>query len=238
MKTICFLSLLVATAFAFAPNAPSSRDSTSVNASRRDVLAGIAFAPVSFAALPAFAKDSKVAPGTMFSGVYTDPKHPKGYRVVRETPKGAAIVLQDGPKSDIIRLNAKTKYNKKKDETTLTIDFSVKGGPKNLPGVYKNGKISFPDGNAWPKSSGIDGVYSDPNHPKGYRVVRVQGDGKVCVELQDEADGPVIELVGKMKSSQGYLFIDFSPKGGPKNLAATFKKNKLVFPDGNSWTKL
>jgi hypothetical protein len=36
----------------------------------------------------------------------------------------------------------------------------------------------------------------------------------------------------------GYITIDFSPKGGPKDIMALVKVDKLVFADGNTWTKL
>ena len=38
--------------------------------------------------------------------------------------------------------------------------------------MFKEGKISFPDGNVWPKEAGVSGVYLDPQHKEGYRVVR------------------------------------------------------------------
>jgi len=248
-----FLALAGA-ASAFTAQPPAApRRSTNLDASRRDFLvAGAAAVPAALLSSPAFAADKKKknAPlptpptGVEYSGVYTDPNHPAGYRVVRATEKKgeAVIVLQDDPKSEVITVKAKSKAGKvKKGEkgqvTTLAIDFSVKGGPKDLPGTASNGVITFPDGNSWKKAGGIDGVYFDPNHPKGYRVVKVKKDGKVCVELQNDPAEQAVELVGKMRQS-GFLFVDFSPKGGPKYLAASFKGDKLTFTDGNSWTKL
>ena len=88
------------------------------------------------------------------------------------------------------------------------------------------------------KHSGVDGIYADPNHPSGYRIVREGQGGKLYITLQDEPKGQTVELEGFKKVGSGYLSIDFSPKGGPKNLAAVAKVGKLVFPDGNAWTKL
>lgn len=230
---------LAANVAAFCPINPIApkllTDGFELKISRRSILASIAAATFTVASLPnvAVAVD---APS--IAGVYTDPNHPKGYRVVRETKGGVAITLQDDPHSEIIDITAKAKANKKNGETTLTIDFSKKGGPKNISGVFKDGKISFPDGNSWPKATGIQGVYSDPNHPKGWRVVRVGADGRGTVQLQDGETGPVLNLSAKMKSKNSILFIDFSPKGGPTNVSATFRGNKLIFPDGNEWEKL
>ena len=39
-----------------------------------------------------------------------------------------------------------------------------------------------------------------------------------------------------MKSNTEAI-IDFSPKGGPSNLGATWDDG-IVFPDGNKWTKV
>jgi len=45
-------------------------------------------------------------------------------------------------------------------------------------------------------------------------------------------------LIAKTEAD-GSLMIDFSPKGGPKDLKAVFSKtdNGIKFPDGNLWTK-
>ena len=82
--------------------------------------------------------------------------------MIRAGPQGALIEINDGPKSDTFSVAANAKEGK--GETVLTIDFSVKGGPKDVPGVFKSGLISFPDGNVWPKATGVQGVYLDPQH--------------------------------------------------------------------------
>jgi hypothetical protein len=45
------------------------------------------------------------------------------------------------------------------------------------------------------------------------------------------------KVTGSVKSTNSAV-IDFSPKGGPTNLAAVYEDNGIVFPDGNKWTKL
>ncbi len=42
-------------------------------------------------------------------------------------------------------------------------------------------------------------------------------------------------MLGKQKGI-GYA-VDFSAKGGPKNLAVAVKEERLVFPDGNAWAR-
>jgi len=175
----------------------------------------------------------------LLNGVYSDPNHKNGYRIVRATDKSNAVVtLQDEPKGPIITVDGKIKTSKKSG-TTITLDLSPKGGPSDVVATFSNGsggdQLYFPDGNAWTKSVGVDGIYADPNHPAGYRVVRV-AKNKMYITLQDEPKGEVIEVEGK-KGKNGYL-LDFSSKGGPKNIAAIVEDGKLVFPDGNAWTKM
>mmetsp|Transcript_20189 Transcript_20189/g.40194 ORF Transcript_20189/g.40194 Transcript_20189/m.40194 type:complete len:260 (+) Transcript_20189:42-821(+) len=258
MLTFAVLVATAVTANGFALSGPSSaRDAVILHATRREIFAGFAAAvPVTFVGIsPVFATDkkttaapaekktaapankktataSKKAPAD-FAGVYTDPKHPRGYRVITST---GSLELQDEPKGTTFTIPVKTKFDKKKGETALTIDFSVKGGPKDIVGVYKDGKITFPDGNVWPKSTGLEGVYTDPKHPEGYRVVRFNKQGSVVLDLTDDGKPPVLKIMAKSKGNK--LTIDFSSKGGPKNLPASFENGEILFPDGNAWTKL
>jgi hypothetical protein len=60
--------------------------------------------------------------------------------------------------------------------TEMVIDFSPKGGPKDLLAKWdaeRNG-IAFPDGNLWSKLSHFQGSFSDPNHMDGYRHITVK----------------------------------------------------------------
>lgn len=197
-----------------------------------------------------------------YSGVYRDPKHPSGYRVIRSTAgDGGAIsvTLQDEPNGKTMKLTGTSKYNKRTGETDFVIDFSPKGGPSSLSASYSSdrlllvnfcaadsgkevltrGSISFPsDGNVWVKDPGIQGVYADPNHPDGYRVIRDLGSAKLSIELADRVNQKPTFLSGVVNKNEGTVLINFTPKGGPKKLSAMLKENKLIFPDGNVWTKL
>jgi hypothetical protein len=155
-----------------------------------------------------------------------------------------------------VKLEGTTKYNKKTGETELSMDFSPKGGPTALAAEYSpdrlllvnfsnseevltKGSISFPDGNIWIKNTGIQGVYSDPNHPDGYRVIRDLGSAKLSIELADRVDRPPLFLSGIVNKDEGIVWIDFLPMGGPKKVPAQINGgNQLIFPDGNAWTKL
>ena len=167
------------------------------------------------------------------NGIYSDPNHLDGYRIVRVLDKSNALVtLQDEPNGPIFSVSGKIVG------TTVTLDFSAKGGPKDIVAtLVGDDKLKFPDGNTWTKISGVDGVYADPNHPSGYRVVRIAKGKDIFITLQDEPNGEAIELKG-MQKENGSVSIDFSPKGGPNNLTAIVKDGKLVFPDGNAWTKI
>lgn len=107
-------------------------------------------------------------------------------------------------------------------------------------------------------ASVFTGDYDDPNHPGCLRQVKVVGaplradgtrskfpvvevtgyDGKgesaMCTDRPTRSD--LWKLQGKLLSdSEGV--IDFSAKGGPANLKATYDGG-IVFPDGNKWTKV
>ncbi len=232
MKIITFF-LGIASAVAFsAPKIPRSSFVSAV--SRKDFVDGA----VSVAAISLLQPSSVRAADNIppINGIYADPNHKNGYRVVRTVGKSSALVtLQDEPGGPIITVSGDINTTGKR--TTVTLDLSPKGGPKDVVATVKGSDLYFPDGNSWTKNSGIDGIYSDPNHPDGYRIVRTSSGGNVMITLQDGPSGPVVELVG-IRASNGDILIDFSPKGGPKDLSASFKDDKLVFPDGNAWPKL
>ena len=179
---------------------------TQLSASRRDTLTnavgvGVAFlsASVPTIANAANAANTVVAATTKpkttcqdpcFTGVWTDPKHPKGYRVlIRKSYTVANMFLSDGvvvvegtptdtnknnkdsttvatnttPKT-YNNIGVKVKDDPKKGETYLTFDLSAKGGPKKIVGTVADhgNKIVFPDGNVWTKNvaTAVEGVYA------------------------------------------------------------------------------
>ena len=88
--------------------------------SRRQALltgAGLSLA----SAVAPLAAEAAVASGG-YQGVYSDPKHPKGYRVLRAVNAGStAIELQDEPNADIFSVAGTSTFDKAKGETTIKI---------------------------------------------------------------------------------------------------------------------
>lgn len=120
--------------------------------------------------------------------------------------------------------------------------------PHPLPALAINDED---DDDAGSISLKYNGVYTDSNHPKGYRVLI--GNGKrATVELQDDPNGEVYRLPVKVETSSSseegeegevtqFLF-DFGPKGGPNGIVGVFTKDRegipiVTFSDGNTWKK-
>uniref|UniRef100_A0A7S2A4W8 Uncharacterized protein n=1 Tax=Trieres chinensis TaxID=1514140 RepID=A0A7S2A4W8_TRICV len=107
--------------------------------------AGIAGA-ITFAPLASNAVD-----GSVFNHQYSDPKHPNCKRaVVVKNDVDAFISGTDGTpgcpedgSGNVWRLTGTVEDN------TILVDFSPKGGPANLKGVWDGSGIKWPDGNKW-----------------------------------------------------------------------------------------
>ena len=93
----------------------------------------------------------------------------------------------------------------------------------------------------------FSGQYSDPNHPHCLReivvvdrtTVQVKGtDGNPGCSPVDGSGGTPWELTGKINGDS--ILVDFSPKGGPKDLMGVYDgataPESIKWPDGNSWT--
>ena len=89
----------------------------------------------------------------------------------------------------------------------------------------------------------IEGAYDDPFHPDCDRYVKVLDDPtSVEVTGNDATDGskpwgPFNATIDGTK-----LIVDFSPKGGPKDLTGEYSapadaKAGITWADGNRWTK-
>lgn len=108
-------------------------------------------------------------------------------------------------------------------------------------------------------SSVFTGDYDDPNHPGCLRQVKVigapqradgtrskypvvevtgydgSGGSKMCSDRPTRGD--LWKITGSVKSETEAVF-DFSPKGGPASLTATFDGSGILFSDGNKWGKV
>ncbi|CAE8599435.1 unnamed protein product [Polarella glacialis] len=93
--------------------------------------------------------------GSIFVGRYTDPNHPGGYReiILSNTKLGnfqlATLKGDDAAGTPAFLLDAMVSPSEK--GPSILIDFSSKGGPKDVAGVWEKDGITFPDGNHWPK---------------------------------------------------------------------------------------
>lgn len=94
----------------------------------------------------------------------------------------------------------------------------------------------------------IDGKYSDPNHPGCVRALDSTSKTEAHVVGVDPAAGQS-HCSGSSDQSWGpldailngsHIIVDFSPKGGPKNLSGVFVPltSKIEWSDGNHWTRL
>lgn len=79
----------------------------------------------------------------------------------------------------------------------------------------------------------------DPKHPNCPRLIATEGD-KAIVSGADgnpgcpTGDGRAWKLEGSIKGDS--IFVDFSPKGGPKDLEGKWDGSGIRWPDGNKWS--
>ena len=202
---------------------------------RRSVLCAASAAAIFSMALPASAvADKKAAPS--FQGVFNDPKHPNGYRIlVSDAGNKGKMTLQDEPDGNVYIIPITYEANKKTGQTSLTIDFSVKGGPKDVVATLnKDSSISFPDGNLWKKQGGVVGVYSDGFNPERLRIIRAEKGDSLVLDLLGGPNGP-LKVSGKIIKPD--VAFDFPGKPGDKGVVDS-AKGTISFADGNVWTKI
>jgi hypothetical protein len=89
----------------------------------------------------------------------------------------------------------------------------------------------------------FDGSYSDPFHPNCLRVIKTEGaEAKISGTdgtpgCPPDGAGKKWNLVGKIQGDS--ILVDFTPKGGPKDLNGVYDKGAapgIIWPDGNKWT--
>jgi len=81
----------------------------------------------------------------------------------------------------------------------------------------------------------IAGKWSDAAHPGCTR--KIQLSAKQAFIAGADEDGKPWKAVGTINGDD--IIIDFSAKGGPKDVKATFVIGKgITFPDGNVWTRI
>ena len=95
------------------------------------------------------------------------------------------------------------------------------------------------------------GEYADPKHPGCLRSIVVGDDAGAttldvkgtdgtpgCANGEKQRPWSLTGDIVKVPSKQDEILIDFSPKGGPKNLLGKWTGTGILFPDGNEWKKL
>ena len=77
-------------------------------------------------------------------------------------------------------------------------------------------------------------AYVDPNHDGAPRIIRIKKDGSLTITGRDMPGGPKWKIKGKINKHNDAT-LDFSSKGGPKNIKANITPSKVKFSDGNVW---
>lgn len=211
--------------------------------SRRDVLLSSSIVVSGMLFLPTPSTNANAAPAAneaaSYQGVYSDPNHPRGYRIIYGDNKKATMKLQDGPSGVVYEVPVKVGGNK----AQLTFDFSCKGGPSNVVGIVDDGNsagtttINFPDGNAWKKvTDGIAGVYKSENNGDlefDYSSVRQWKGAEYKVELMKGPD-TIASFGAKAGGKKGYFEYP-----GEFNKAGFINEDEktISFRDGMVWTR-
>lgn len=79
-----------------------------------------------------------------YQGVYTDPNHPKGYRVLTGNARTANLKLQDDPSDKVYNLPGQIETASDGSVRQFAFDFSPKGGPGNIVGIFTTDKEGIP----------------------------------------------------------------------------------------------
>ncbi|MBV52548.1 MAG: hypothetical protein CL816_00620 [Coxiellaceae bacterium] len=80
----------------------------------------------------------------------------------------------------------------------------------------------------------LNGIYSDPNHPSGSRQV-IAHHNQLTIKGRDDINDNIWVVNGIIQGN--IIKLDFSSKGGPASITATFNNHEIIFSDGNSWVK-
>merc|ERR1711990_712082 len=126
------------------------------------------------------------------------------------------------------------------DENDDKVHFSFVSEGSRFTGHYGHWGMLVRGGAAQAKSKQppFVGTFDDPFHPEGFRRVSVT-DRLLEVTGVDEKNGKEWVVKGTLNDA-GEVVLDFSVKGGPKNLLASWDEKgngAIKFPDGNRWTR-
>ena len=121
----------------------------------------------------------------------------------------------------------------------MTINFTEKGGTSNMVATVhkKDLSVTFPDRNVCKKdTSGVVGMYINGfvTYPKYRRIIRKAGNtSDIVIYLVSGKKTYVVS--GRAAPGSRDIYIEF-----PDNKPCTgkFKNGIILFPDGNSWTRV
>lgn len=86
----------------------------------------------------------------------------------------------------------------------------------------------------------FSGSYADPFHPNCQRVILMEGSSAKLKGTDGtpgcpaDGSGRAWTLDGTVKGDE--IFVDFTPKGGPKDLKGIWDGSGIKWPDGNKWS--
>ena len=196
--------------------------------SRRDVLITITASPlVSLLPQPALAKDESMN----YQAVWTDPKHPNGYRILFGDNQNAKLLQRDEPPDDELVLPVKVVAGEEGKDTKLLF-----GGVEGTFTTNREGTriISFDNGKSFwinKKFEGPIGVYRDSTNPQRVILIR-QIKGSDCEVQFWDADN-----VTTFTAKAGNIFTFNFPDKGTVAASFSMKKRSLTFEDGTVWSK-
>ncbi|GKY93062.1 hypothetical protein MPSEU_000274500 [Mayamaea pseudoterrestris] len=89
----------------------------------------------------------------------------------------------------------------------------------------------------------FNGSYADPFHPNCRRIVSVSSGSTATLKGTDgnpgcptDGSGREWTLTGTIDADGKNIVVDFTPKGGPKDLKGAWDGDGIRWPDGNKWT--
>jgi len=167
-----------------------------------------------------------------FQGVFEDPNHPQGYRIIVDTNDTTAqLQLQDEPDGESFYIPILVLRDIASKTTQLSIDFSAKGGPSDLIATVQDrgNIISFSDGNVWSKLEGVPGVYygqtKNGSVSNGHITIRLEEGGTVIIVTygNTDEDGQTGTINIPATISGDTIVFDFSPLGAASGEEGIFR---------------
>ena len=104
--------------------------------------------------LSVFLTESSKLKSNDIAGQYSDPNHPGCARTIITTGRTTEVYGADAAGGEGIACDGTTDVawgplNGTLVIVKITVDFSPKGGPSDLSGIFKDGAINWEDGNSW-----------------------------------------------------------------------------------------